>query len=72
MRRSNAVLSAVAVLGLITVVAQADSPGSQQHNSKGVVEIGSRLELFVDDWLIDSMRDVSLELHAPEKGEIVF
>ena len=35
MRRSKAVLSAVAVLGLMTVVAQADSPGSQQHNSKG-------------------------------------
>ncbi|MDB6167215.1 MAG: hypothetical protein JWM88_79, partial [Verrucomicrobia bacterium] len=29
------------------------------------VEIGSRLELFVDDYLIDTMKDVRLKLHEP-------
>lgn len=37
------------------------------------VAIGSRLELLVDDYLVDSMRgDVRLELHHPIRREIVF
>lgn len=34
-------------------------------------EIGSRMELFVDDWLIDRIRRVRRQLHAPEKREVV-
>jgi len=34
-------------------------------------EIGSRVELFVDDWLIDRMRGVRRMLHAPERREVV-
>lgn len=34
-------------------------------------EIGSRIELFVDDWLIERMRSVRLQLHAPERREVV-
>jgi len=45
---------------------------TEQPKPERALEIGSRLELFVDDWLIDSMRDVSLKLHMPEKGEVVF
>jgi hypothetical protein len=33
-------------------------------------DIGSRLEPFVDDYLIESMKDVSLQLHSPERQEI--
>lgn len=36
------------------------------------LEIGSRRELFVDDYLIDSLRDVRLELHHPVPQEVVF
>ena len=37
------------------------------------IDIGSRLELLVDDFLIDSMNDgVRLELHHPIRREIVF
>ena len=36
-----------------------------------VREIGSRLELFVDDWLIDRMRGVSLRLPPPLAREVV-
>ena len=37
------------------------------------IDIGSRLELLVDDFLVDAMRgDVRLELHHPIPHEIVF
>lgn len=35
-----------------------------------VRDIGSRLELFVDDWLIEEMRDVRLRMHAPIPQEV--
>ena len=36
------------------------------------LDIGSRLELFVDDYLIQSMEGVRLKLHAPRSaGEIL-
>jgi hypothetical protein len=34
-------------------------------------EIGSRVEMFVDDWLIDRLRGARLRLHAPERREVV-
>ena len=38
-----------------------------------VVDIGSRLELMVDDFLVESMTDgASLQLHPPMRREIVF
>ena len=37
------------------------------------IAVGSRLELLLDDFLVDSMRgDVHLELHHPIRREIVF
>ena len=35
-------------------------------------DIGSRLELFVDDWLIESMDRTHLRMHQPVPREIVF
>ena len=35
------------------------------------VDIGSRLELFVDEYLIDNMNGVSLQLHRPQLSEPV-
>ncbi|HMC64532.1 MAG TPA: hypothetical protein VKI65_06310 [Gemmataceae bacterium] len=37
---------------------------------KAVRDIGSRLELFVDDWLIDRMQGVSLQLHHPTSRNV--
>ena len=34
------------------------------------MDIGSRLELFVDEYLIETMRDVSLKLHHPIPREV--
>lgn len=37
-----------------------------------VIDIGNRLELFVDGYLVDSMKGVSLRLHAPrEEGTAI-
>ena len=33
--------------------------------------INSRLELFVDDWLIEKMNGVSLQMHSPIPQEVV-
>ena len=37
-----------------------------------VREIGSRLEPFIDDWLIDGMKGLSLRLHRPVPKEVAF
>lgn len=41
------------------------------QGSAEVVNIGSRLELFVDDFLIAAMRGAALRLHSPVPREIV-
>ena len=37
---------------------------------EGLRNINSRLELFVDDWLIEEMNGVSLQMHSPVPQEI--
>ena len=43
---------------------------SSPESSRQVRDIGSRLELFVDDWLIETMDGVRLALHQPVPQEI--
>ena len=38
---------------------------------KDVADIGTRWELFVDEWLIDKKDGVALQLHRPVKREII-
>jgi hypothetical protein len=38
---------------------------------EGLRNINSRLELFVDDWLIEEMKGVSLQMHNPIPQEVV-
>ena len=33
--------------------------------------LGTRWELFVDDWLVATSKDASLKLHSPERREVV-
>jgi hypothetical protein len=40
--------------------------------SNRAVALGTRWELFVDDWLIATIKDASLKLHSPERREVVF
>ena len=51
----------IILTGLCTGAAEVEAP----------VDIGSRLELFVDDWLIDSMSNLELKLHSPRSMEKV-
>jgi len=37
-----------------------------------VRDIGTRRELMVDDWLIETMTNTRLKLHPPTRGEVVF
>jgi hypothetical protein len=65
------------LISLITIGLAACSvpwPLSGAESDKGTVAIGSRVEMFVDDWLIDSSRsrgNVSFQLQTPARREIV-
>jgi hypothetical protein len=51
-----------------------DKSGIRKYPVKhlGVVDIGSRLELFTDNYLIDKLDNVSLKLHEPiDKGSVL-
>ena len=43
---------------------------SGNTNEAAALDIGSRLELFVDDYLIDNFKDTRLELHPPVPREV--
>lgn len=59
----------VGVLALFVTPASAqESPTTRGQEARN---IGSRLELFVDDWLIETMKDVALRLHIAQPREIV-
>jgi hypothetical protein len=46
------------------------SEGQAHSKESKVYSIGSRLELFVDDWLIERMGGVELRLHHPTPREV--
>jgi len=54
------------IAAVFMLSAAAVSGAEQPHR------IGSRLELFVDDWLIDTRTGTRLELHRPVRREVVF
>lgn len=39
--------------------------------AKSTADLGQRWELFVDDFLVDTVRDASLALHPPSRAEVV-
>ncbi len=67
-RRTAAVLSAV-WLSIVFFLAASRTPDSG-GNSPGIIDIGSRLELFVDDFLIEKMVGTNLLLHHPVPREV--
>ncbi len=57
-----------AILGTILILSAAPAPKETEEPTK----IGSRLELFVDETLIDSITgQASLQLHRPQRREVV-
>ncbi len=65
--QSFARLLTFTVMFVAITVARADEPGGTKP-----IDIGSRLELFVDQYLIDSLQGVTRELHSPERKGAVF
>lgn len=59
----------LACLVSMTLPVTAGNSSAEQPRSLGTVDIGSRLELFVDDYLIESMDGASLKLHEPRLPE---
>jgi len=57
------VFCGIALLGVVSCGAQ--TPGEEE-----VRDIGSRLELFVDGYLIESMNGVTRELHSPRRQDV--
>src|SRR4051812_34483085 len=46
-------------------------PSLSHAASSEPVDVKSRVEMFVDDFLVDSSKNVSLKLNPPERREIV-
>ena len=65
--QSFARLLTFTVMLLAITVARADETAGTKP-----IDIGSRLELFVDQYLIDSLQGVTRELHSPERKGAVF
>lgn len=62
------------VIAMVLAIGFGSISLSHAEDDPGAVAIGTRVEMFVDDWLIDSTRSrgsVSLQLQPPVKREIV-
>lgn len=58
---------------LILVLTLFDSYSQGQNLNQGIINIGSRRELFIDSFLIDKMENVVFELHHPtDKGPVLY
>ena len=66
MRTSVLAVSVVSLMFSLAVVA----PSAEQIESKEPVDIGSRRELFVDDYLIDALQEARRILHHPTPQEV--
>lgn len=62
MNSTRIILIAGLILSPLADIARSDEP----------ISIGSRRELLVDQFLIESIRDARLELHRPQRREVVF
>ena len=61
-------LATVCVVSLALSLA-VESALAEQEGAQEPLDIGSRLELFVDDFLIDSMTgEIDLKLHTPSSA----
>ena len=62
----KALLTETLTIGL-TILFGGQSMLAEESRSNAAIDIGSRLELFVDRQLVDRMDGVELRLHAPQK-----
>ena len=55
-------------MGTLCLLLTLAVPSAKPAESEESLDIGSRLELFVDDYLIDSMEGLELKLHSPQSA----
>lgn len=60
-------LSAAVAAGLLLMMTPSPLAAQEKSTSLKPIEIGTRLELFVDDHLVERMTGVAFRLHAPVK-----
>ena len=60
----------IVIFGCGCLCVVAITPCSRADDTTKVAELASRRELFIDDWLIDSMTGVELQLHPAVPREI--
>ena len=58
------------ILPVLLLLAVGTPLRSSEPESNDPLKIGSQLQLFLDDMLIDSMRDLRLKMHSPRPAEI--
>jgi hypothetical protein len=64
----------LALVAIVFAIGHGSRELGAAESAKDAGAIGSRVEMFVDDWLMDSTLtrgEVSLQMHAPVKREIV-
>lgn len=69
-RRSGFILAGGVLCVAVSLLGQDINP-TVTASQAPPTEIGSRLELFVDEALIEGIRGVSLQLHRPSMAELV-
>jgi len=55
----------VLILAVLSMVAATPASGGEPKGPVAPIDVGSRLELLLDDYLVESMRNLSFELHTP-------
>ena len=70
LRRHAVAIWYISLCGLMLVTFSSVALAGEKAN-KSAIDIGDRLELFVDDWLIERMNGAHLELHKPTPRGVV-
>jgi hypothetical protein len=62
------------IFRILVVLSMASLPAAAQiQKQRDIIDLGSRLELFVDTFLIDKMENAGLRLHIPrDEGPVIF
>ena len=69
MHRLSTAFTVLALFCSLSGTVVGDSLKTIEGSSKAIA-IGSKLQLFLDDELIESMHDLELQLHSPRRAEV--
>jgi len=70
-RRQKCTASALTIAGYFALICAAGPLATASAQKEEVpLNIGSRLELFVDEYLIDTMEGITRKMHSPQRREV--